>query len=259
MKIERLFFVFSAGLLLLIATQAYAVPANGLMTEYLFNGDAIDSSGNGNHGIASNATLATDRFGNNNSAYGFDGLNDSIYAMDDSSLDITNQITLAAWVNPGIRKTQYILNKGAAVNGPLAAPYSLGLSGSGDIVFSLRPDLNFTQARAHGYSLNEWSFITGTYDGANMKLYVNGVMEDLISVAGVLNQNDQGLLIGVRLGLLSDSFNGQLDDIRIYDRSLSETEIWELYNLPEPVPEPSTMLLLGSGLAGLAWYRRKRK
>ncbi|MBF0232848.1 MAG: hypothetical protein HQK65_07400 [Desulfamplus sp.] len=52
------------------------VPRDGLVAEYLFGGNANDSSGNGNHGAVNGATLTTDRFGNSNSAYNFDGVND---------------------------------------------------------------------------------------------------------------------------------------------------------------------------------------
>ena len=54
------------------------VPTNGLVGWWGFNGNAQDGSGNGNHGTVNGATLTTDRFGNQNGAYSFDGINDFI-------------------------------------------------------------------------------------------------------------------------------------------------------------------------------------
>ena len=54
------------------------VPANGLMAWYKFNGNASDSSGNGNHGTVNGATLTSDRFGNANKAYYFNGVDNYI-------------------------------------------------------------------------------------------------------------------------------------------------------------------------------------
>ncbi|MEY4145228.1 MAG: Internalin-J precursor, partial [Bacteroidota bacterium] len=54
------------------------VPTNGLVGWWGFNGNAQDGSGNGNHGTVNGATLTTDRFGNQNSAYSYDGINDYI-------------------------------------------------------------------------------------------------------------------------------------------------------------------------------------
>ena len=62
----------------LIAQVPNYVPINGLIGWWAFTGNAIDSSGNGNHGTVNGATLTTDRFGNANSAYNLSTLTDSI-------------------------------------------------------------------------------------------------------------------------------------------------------------------------------------
>jgi hypothetical protein len=204
-------------------------PLGGLMAHYAFAGNANDQSGNGNHGTVSGAQLATDRHGTIDSAYGFDGQADSIGVPDDESLHVAEQISLVAWVLPLSQKTQEIVRKGAEVNGPTATPYALALSGTGDVVFSLRPDLQFTQLRKTGYPLGEWFFVVGTYDGTTMKLYINGNLENSSAIAGVLNENSSPLLIGTRLNLPADTFHGAIDEVRIYDRALSEAEVAALY------------------------------
>ena len=199
-----------------------------MVAYYPFNGNANDESGNGNDGQVNGATLTQDRYESPTSAYGFDGYNDSINVPDDSSLDIIRQISLSAWIFPTEQKTQHIIRKGPEVNPP--PPYGLALSGTGDIVFDLSPDSEFTQVRKRGYDLYQWTFIVGTYDGTTMKLYVNGNLENSETISGNLNENGSSLLIGTRLNLPADTFAGKLDDISVYNRALTEAEIEQLYD-----------------------------
>lgn len=71
------------------------IPANGLVGWWPFTGNANDSSGNGNHGTVAYAALTTDRFGNLNSAYAFNGLNSKIDVADAASLRC-RKITISA-------------------------------------------------------------------------------------------------------------------------------------------------------------------
>jgi len=201
----------------------------GLVAYYPFHGQANDASGHHNDAAVSGPVLTTNRFGQANDAYLFDGIDDFMSVADNASLDIRDHITLAAWIFPKVRKSEKIMVKGEALHGNTAAPFGLSLSGSGDIIFSLRPDLQFTQLRRHGYSLNQWLFIVGTYDGSTMKLYIDGSLANTQSITGLLNSNDDALLIGTRLKLRSDTFNGKIDDIRIYNRALSAREVQTLY------------------------------
>jgi len=202
----------------------------GLVAYYPFHGQANDASGHHNDAVVSGPVLTTDRFGQANDAYLFDGIDDFMSVADSASLDITHHITLAAWIFPQARKSEKVIVKGQALHGNIAAPYELSLSGTGDIIFSLRPGLQFTQLRRHGYSLNQWLFVVGTYDGSAMKLYVDGSLANTLNITGALNSNNEDLLIGTRLRLRSDTFNGKIDDIRIYNRALSAAEVQTLYN-----------------------------
>ena len=187
-----------------------------------FNGNANDESGNGIDGTVNEAILTTDRFENANSAFSFDGVDDDISAAHNSLLNITGEISLAAWIFPTAQKTQTIIRKGSSAR---ETPYDFGLSGTGDIVFSLNPNSQFTQARKTGYTLNEWTFVVGTYNGTTMKLYVNGQLETSVSISGSLTTDSLPLLIGTRLNLAANTFSGKLDDLRVFSKALSETEI----------------------------------
>ena len=73
------------------------VPQNGLVGWWPFNGNANDESGNGNNGTVNGATLTTDRFGNVNQAYGFDGNSQNIEVSNSSSLN-PNELTISVWI-----------------------------------------------------------------------------------------------------------------------------------------------------------------
>ena len=74
------------------------IPTDSLVAYYPFNGNANDESGNGNDGVVNGATLTTDRFGNVNSAYSFDGVDDWINAPNSGLPDADESRTLTAWV-----------------------------------------------------------------------------------------------------------------------------------------------------------------
>ncbi len=74
------------------------IPSDGLVAWYPFNGNANDESGNGNHGVVNGATLTADRFGNPNSAYHFDGVDDFIRLVKSDTADFSNGFTISFWV-----------------------------------------------------------------------------------------------------------------------------------------------------------------
>src|SRR3990167_996949 len=73
------------------------IPIQGLVAYYPFNGNTNDESGNGNNGTLYGPTLTTDRFGNPNKAYSFNGTSDYIRVSDSQSLDIGDSLTITAW------------------------------------------------------------------------------------------------------------------------------------------------------------------
>lgn len=199
---------------------------DGLVAYYPFNGNANDESGNGNIGIVEGATLSDDIFGDPDSAYYFDGMDDWIIGADSFEMNKIEQITISAWVAPTSQKTQKIVVKGSGID----APYGLSLSATGNIVFSLQLEQNFVQVSRSGYYVGGWSFLACTYDGSQMNLYVNGVLESSASVSGSLDISNNILLIGSRLQLESDTFEGTIDNVRIYNRALNESEINDLFD-----------------------------
>lgn len=243
MKITILFFVV---LLFCFSGIASASLTDGLVAYYPFNGNANDASGNGNNGTVKGATLTSDRFGSVNSAYYFDGVNDFIEVPNSNSLNITqNQLTISYWINWqnsttycnyfGISKGGYDVHAGYElyVRGSCPGETENGFMGM-SIGNSSSGALSVTNANSYR---NTWVHLVGVLDNKTVTLYINGqkatsYYENTTSVPmNPGSSSAYALLIGTRtpgnanVGWLS----GTMDDIRIYNRALSDSEIQQLY------------------------------
>lgn len=231
-------------------TPSY-VPTNGLVGYWPFNGNANDQSGNGNNGTVNGATLTTDRFGNQNSAYSFDGINDFISVNDDVSLKPTTGLTISAWVlidqtqSGNFRRIvskQYndVQNFGSyqLISGTNNSTYqgTAGLTvrtGTGNS--QIQPNI-YSWTGDNGVSAtNLYQHIVGTFDGSQLKFYQNGILVSTVNFSGNLFYDNQNLLFGKgKEGETlpgSDIFlNGKIDDIGIWNRALSQQEITNMYN-----------------------------
>jgi hypothetical protein len=224
---------------------AGAVPVitNGLVAAYEFNGNANDVSGNGNDGVVKGATLTTDRFGNLDSAYDFDG-NAMITASPTVPIPHTNTVSARVWLAT-LGAFQYVVDLGDNNNWIEILPsgtFRTGTTGLGETLDTVT------------LATHQWYMLTRTFDGTNQKSYVDGLLVG--TVAGIAN-NPTAITIGAHNSRADQGVGlvGKLDDVYIYDRALSPTEVSTLYSV---IPEPSTALLLGIGLSALAVRREKR-
>ena len=210
----------------LIIYGAVVMPQlEGLVAHYPFNANANDESGNGNDGVVNGATLTSDRFGNENSAYSFDGVDDYIYIpfSEDFNFDPSGQLTLNAWANTNVLDvSQHIVTKS-----PPNTMWDYGLTIDNNNLFlfghhSQHEAYSTTQAQ-----INEWFMVTGVYDNSNWKIYINGVLET-DNTASSITQSIGGLAIGRKGETELGYFNGKIDDISIYNNALSQYEINDL-------------------------------
>jgi hypothetical protein len=187
----------------------------------------VDASGNGNHaGLSGSPTWPE---GVDGLALGLDGTTDYGTVPDDDSLDATDGITLALAVKPERTGTQDLLTKAAT---DTTDGYSLSLASSGV------PFVRFNQASS-GEALrlnattpypvdgNTWIHLAATYDGTDIRIYVDGAEEAVSPQTFVISANALELGIGAQ----SDGtrhFQGAVDDVRVYSRALSGPEIAEL-------------------------------
>jgi hypothetical protein len=233
MKTSTIFFLFS---ILIIFTNCkkhkenHDIPKTSdesLVAHFTFNGNARDSSIYLNHGIIYGATLINDSLGNLNNAYSFNGTDNYINVPTSPSLNTGNAITISAWIKPISTSGQYIVSKAASSGG--GGPYSLDIY-PGSIRFML--DLNNLQVilnGAHSIKQNVWQHISATYDGSVMKVYYNGQLDGSTLASGTIDSSTGTLQIATYIWGQT-FFNGTIDNIRIYKRALTSSEVLELYN-----------------------------
>jgi hypothetical protein len=218
--------------------------ANGLVAYYPFNGNANDASGNANNGTLIGTQPGTDRFGNANSTYSFNGTSDYIEVPSSPSLAFGAQITASGWIcpdrlyppqgQPGFQSME-ILCKGPDVEGAVDWAFAV----IGDM---LRPHLLLASwtywDSAGGVQPNAWQHAIFTYDGSTMRTYLNGVESGQRPASGAFRISDGSMRIGayapingLPVGGSKAFFSGKIDDIRIYNRALSATEVADLYAL----------------------------
>ncbi|MCD4665009.1 MAG: T9SS type A sorting domain-containing protein [Bacteroidales bacterium] len=202
----------------------------GLVAYYPFNSNANDESGNGNDGIVNGATITTDRFGNENSAYSFDGVDDFIDCGYNSSQIFSDQLTMIAWVNTNSQSNvQFIFSKWGGAN--TNESFYLALDGN-NIPYG---KINFTDTQEivpqsnNSIDIGNWYMLAMTYNQDSALYYVNGVMVDTI-------YDDREILSGTLPLIIGDDngnnlrFSGKIDDCRLYNVALSPSEIENIYN-----------------------------
>lgn len=215
-------------------------PTTGLVAYYPFNGNANDESGNANHGTVNGAVLVDDRFGNAAGAYSFDGVDDFIDVPDTPELNPTAAISVAAWFRLRSFSTSYppIVKKSGdgSIQGygwTLECHYNpRNSSGTliGPAVF-----FNATLVTEWGYSdpapisLNTWYFVVGVYNGVSFKLYMNGQLHNSMPFDGEITISPNHLNIGRDPSNLGRTADAVIDDVRIYNRALSDAEVQTLF------------------------------
>jgi hypothetical protein len=216
---------------------------NGLVAHYPFNGNANDASGNGNDGVVFGATLSEDRFGNANSAYSFDGTNQLIRIEPSSSLESFKEITLSAWF-----KTR---SCDAEVNGIVTRWNQDHTFGDYyGLFYDCRNDSTYVIGSSHEYynqqtnppiksevQINSWTHVTYSISPmlGKERLYINGQLIVEKSRTESIRNCDLPIIIGAdiktyQMDDYSRFYDGVIDDVRIYNRALSEPEIKALFS-----------------------------
>jgi hypothetical protein len=219
---------------------------NGLVAWYPFNNNANDESVNSNNGTVNGPLTVNDRNSKPASAYNFDGLDDYIMINDPvpATLQIQNEITLSAWIYllqyPGSSNLGLIVGSQCDACGSKGA--SIFIDGrinsdgqpspAGHIHFQIG-DGSWHQANSNSQvPLNQWVLITATRKAnENAKIYYNGVLQPSTSTpwTGSVSYTGAYFAMGRQRDYGNRFFKGSMDEVRVYNRALSEQEIKTLY------------------------------
>src|SRR3989344_1420857 len=216
--------------------------STGLVGWWTFDGknmvsNVADSSGQGNHGNLNGQTSTTTVPGKLGQALSFDGSNDYVALGDVNDLSGSQGVTVSAWVRPSAIGTNGILWRGES---SVTKAYSLFLLSTDEIRFRVTTTSTGSETSAALdtttspiSTLNQWYHIAGIYSDSDdtMRIYVNGsqVVSNGALASGVLS--DAAFIETIGSSNTSNLFNGSLDDVRIYNRALTATEVRQLYNL----------------------------
>jgi hypothetical protein len=213
-------------------------PAGNLIAYYPFNGNANDASGNGHNGTYSNTVLVNDRFGSANSAYSFNGTSSSVVVPNDTKMNFQDAITVNFWMKVGAfysSREQYPLSHGSWQN-----RWKFSISPNSNTSLGVAKDLD---SRTH-LVLDSLYNVTGTYNGLDFEIYLNGQLDAFTSFSGLINTTNSALTFGQDLpGDNNYNFNGVLDDIRIFNYMLSVPQISALYDINTGIDRRSEFVL----------------
>jgi hypothetical protein len=247
-----------------------------LIACYSFEGNANDGTGNNNHGTVNGATLTTDRFGNQNNAYQFNGSN-SYISIPTSQL-LNNNYTYSIWIKlsslpePSVSAVAWSIGDNTSRHQTINVSnfYSSGgatgiCSGGYNLISS--PATTGLQSNVLP-SINQWYHVVSTRTDTEMRLFING---SLIAASSTSNSlpyygSPPYAILGMRCNL-TQPFNGAIDDVTLYNRALTVQEVQKLFS--DGVPCSSIMPpkadnkkrcgegsleLLATGAANYRWY-----
>lgn len=231
-------------------------PSSGLLLEYLFEDDpftgtVVDSSGNGFDGSVENGVITRlfepafiDGGGELTCRYArFSGNPDAVSAGNvDIGLGGQSAMTVMAWVRWGIAPgdgddwATLVTSNEAADTGQFWLQHN---SGNTAYEFAVQTDSGRTFIQSSIAPVQgQWQHVTGVYDGSELRIYVDGTLAGTTTQSGVIRAFNAGTELNIgRWQPAGRFFEGDLDEVRIYDTALSDAEIMDLMETTRPCPD----------------------
>jgi len=199
---------------------------DALVAYYAFENNVEDSSGNGLNGTI----VGTPDYiaGITGMALSLDGVDDHVDCGDDASFDITEAITLSVWVNTS--------DAGNSQHNPFVGKgdqsYAIKHASNNSMEFFIYDSTWQTLQSSVGESFNGvWHHVAGTFDGNQLRLYVDGSLAGSMDYTGAIALTTFPVNIGRNSQNTDRLYEGAIDEVRIFNRALSEGEILFLANL----------------------------
>jgi hypothetical protein len=225
-----------------IAQVPSYVPASGLVGWWPFNGNANDESGNGNNGTVNGATLTTDRFSSLNAAYHLDGIGNNIHVANNFFDNGSVSWSISIWYNldqlpnPNNGNSSHTLfntsphnGLGLGMNWGSSSKYSLFL-GEGTPANSWNTSI-FNVQSSQNVTINSWHNVVLVKSGNIFSLYIDGVFDTNWTSGTTISSYLYQMYFGSTDPVASaEVIIGDIDDIGIWNRALTECEIQDLYN-----------------------------
>jgi hypothetical protein len=227
------------------------LPNNGLVGWWPFSNNTNDESGNGNNGsftglscgfcgtttVTAAPSSSPDRFGSLNNSFFYNDSLDFISIQNSSSLQLTNNFTISTWLKP------YSFNFGSYTWGVILAKwggtgdasYQLRISNNGTILFDTHNGTNTTTMNSSlPILINQWSNIVIVQSGSVCKIYINSTLSsvnnNMLTPLVMNNPIEIGRNFNQFPNYANEGFLGDIDDIGMWNRALTELEINDLFN-----------------------------
>ncbi len=198
---------------------------NALVSWWKFNensGNIVNDSKSNNNGTISGAVWNT---GVQGSSLQFNGQDSYVIITNADNLNVTDQITMMAWAKTEENKTAKIAEKGDWDGQSILQDHWNGWAAQ----IRLNSNKSYSLKWHNGIPIyNKWYHIALTYNGTVMKLFVNGQLANSKNVSGKLHVNNRDFAIGSNNGT-QKFFHGSIDDVRFFNKALSQTEIQAIF------------------------------
>ena len=205
-----------------------------LLGWWKLNGDALDSSGNGNHGAQYSATSSTGANGVANGAYSYDGLSSQTVIADSATISPTGSMSVSLWAKPSVinGSLRGIISKDVS-SGISNAPYEIALDPSNRFYWRTVNASNATSVSVVCTQVTvvagTWYHIAVTFNGATMRIFVNNQQCTNTASATGIADTAGPLRFGQQKDTYDRWFGGNIDDVRLYNKALSAAEVTSIY------------------------------
>ena len=234
MKLNSIKYFLIVCFFTLFSILTYASLLDGLIAYWEFNGDATDASGNGHDGTVVGATLTTDRFGNEDAAYSFDGY-DFITVPDSPDFTLgSNPFTITVWSKLDALSTDggyYLMGHD---EGPGTTRKWIFFQGNSSIYFITTP-VGWLYLGPYDFQVGDWHHLAIRRDGDLLTAFVDGTPIGSAAFTATIPDPVAPLWIGdAEDEHPGRNYRGSIDSVRIYSRALSQDEIQSLVDEPNP-------------------------